>query len=208
VAKQTHRTGRRLHGPCFYVLLASRRCHSHLQLHSLCLQAVVQDGLLQIHWRIAFDQPVGTVRDPIAMGVRLQRQEATALRARLWLAPQGCLGIPLSAALPLSPRLAFLSAFTVDARNVDASNGATTHANARLLLAPGCGSTPASSDELAACAAPYAEFQRGAVLEVLSAEWSVKGLPTAAAILLNSTSESPFSARYRPVTTLRSQRRR
>lgn len=129
---------------------------------------------------------------PTALGVRLLRHEATALIARLWLAPVDCPASPLALAIPITPQLAFISAFTGDARDVAASVSAGGEAAAldRLLLAPGCPAGP--NIRLADCAAPYAALQRGVVARLRVADWVVSGFPTAAAVALNSTLPSSF----------------
>lgn len=101
-------------------------------------------------------------------GVRLERQEAVATVASLWLARADCGELPLAAAIPLSPTLVFISAYTDDPRDV---------------------TLPASSSRTLLSALPTAAYGalRGILALVLAVSWNATGVPSAQ--LLNMTAD-------------------
>ena len=88
----------------------------------------------------------------------------------------------MTAAIPISPRLIFLSAYTEDAR--------TSNVSTRSNFLFGCPALPTSP--LEDCAAAFANIVSGALGEVITATWTLSGRPTVAAVRLNATNTSQF----------------
>ena len=120
-----------------------------------------------------------------ASGVRLQRQESTAVIASLWLARSDCAQLPLVPAVTLSPSLVFLSAYTQDARDV------ALPADPKITLispfAPPGSEPPSSRPSIDAVAEGVYGSLRGILARPTAVEWTVTGLPSADAVLLNAS---------------------
>ena len=119
-----------------------------------------------------------------AGGTRLQRQESTAVSASLWLARIDCPQMPLLHAVPLSPSLLFLSAYSLDARDVTLP-AAPSSTVLSPIASPESHVPPLSYTDTVSTGV-YSSL-RGVLVHVTAVNWTVTGVPSADATALNET---------------------